>query len=166
MSSHTVYTYIVAWISISVNLIRGMVRGKGFVRLVPTLVFLETFLDMLLWHHASPSTLYRVAQTPDLVACSSWLQYQHKWMTTQTRVLIVEKFYAIANITVYFGGIGRGRECTPPMNHCCPPPTILKKYQNSVMYSRQLMPLHYVYCNCQYTPSIELVVRQTICKTN
>ena len=64
--------------------------------------------------------------------------------TTQTRVLIVEKFYAIANITVYFGGIGRGRECTPPMNHCCPPPNHLKKVpkQCYVFKATYASPLH------------------------
>ena len=128
-----------------------MVRGEGFVRLVPTLVFLETFVDMLLWHHASLSTLYRVAQTPDLVACSSWIQYQHKWMTTQTRVLIIEKFYAVAKHIKFskstlggWGGVGRGKGIHTPMNHCCPPPNRLKKVpkQCYVFKATYASPLH------------------------
>ena len=43
------------------NLIRGVVKGKGFVRPVQVLVFLETFLENFCDMLHSMSTLYKVA---------------------------------------------------------------------------------------------------------
>ena len=44
-----------------VNLIRGVVKGKGFVRPVQVLVFLETFLENFCDMLHCMSTLYKVA---------------------------------------------------------------------------------------------------------
>ena len=47
------------------NLIKGVVRGEGFVRLVQALVFLETFLEM-------SSGIVFVVQKQQCKECGQW----------------------------------------------------------------------------------------------